>query len=79
MRKTPTQRLVELRTGRDLEELLRDLYVERRYGDLEIGEALGVSRQLVQQWRERLGITREDREPIQVRPLAHADQPGEAA
>lgn len=63
--RTPLQRLVQERTNRDIEELLRDLYVEKRHSDQEIATALGegVSRANVQLWREKFGISREDRKP----------------
>lgn len=66
MRKTPSQRLVELSTGRDLEELLTDLYVKQGRSDQEIAEALGgaVTRGAIQQWREQMGITRPPLEPL---------------
>ena len=40
MRKTPLQLLVQERTGRVVEELLRELYVERRHTDQEIAALL---------------------------------------
>lgn len=84
MRKTPLQLLVQERTGRVLEELLRELYVEKRLTDNEIAQAIGngpegrplVTRAVVQQWRQQLGITAEQRlaPESMVRPL-----PGAAA
>ena len=66
MRKTPLQRLVEERTKRQIDELLRELYVERRYTDQEIATALGgtVTRASVQQWRQQFGIERAPIEPL---------------
>lgn len=64
MRKTPLMRLVQERTGRDIETLLRELYVEKRHSDREIAEALGLERATVQQWRERYGISSDDRPPV---------------
>ncbi len=64
MRKMPRtilQQLVAERTGRDPEELIRELYVEKRLGDREIGKALGIDRAVVQSWRSQWGINREDR------------------
>ncbi len=66
MRKTPLQRLIEERTKRPVEELLRDLYVDKRHTDQEIATALGVTRAVVQQWRARFGIARDDRDPVVV-------------
>jgi transposase len=57
---------VRLRTGRDPEELVRDLYLTRRHSDQEIADAIGVSRTLVRQWRARWGIAREDRPPVVI-------------
>lgn len=66
MRKTPLQRLVQERTGRPIEDLLRELYVEKRYSDQEIATALGgdIQRATIQQWREQYGITRAPIEPL---------------
>ena len=66
MRKTPLQQLVQERTKRPVEELLRDLYVEKRYSDQEIATALGdaVTRATVQQWRQQFGIERPPVEPL---------------
>lgn len=65
MRKTPLQLLVQERnSGRPIEELLRELYVDRRHSDQEIAKALGLTRAAVQAWRSQFGITRADREPL---------------
>jgi hypothetical protein len=66
MRKTPSQLLVQERTKRDIEELLRELYVDKRYSDQEIALALGgtVTRASVQQWRRQFGIERPPIEPL---------------
>ncbi len=56
--------VVTERTGRDLEGLLRELYVDKRYTFDEIGEALGVSRETVRKWALEFGITRAARLPI---------------
>lgn len=68
MRKTPLQLLVQERTGREIEGLLRELYVERRHSDQEIATAFGepVTRATVQQWRERFGISRDDRPALEL-------------
>lgn len=47
------------RTARD--ERIRDLYVNRRFTDREIGQALGLHRVTVTRIRIRLGISRDDR------------------
>jgi len=61
MRKSFAKEAVAARTGREVDALLRELYVERRYNLTEIGEALGVSRETVRQWLEAAGISRDDR------------------
>lgn len=58
MRKSHARDAVQLRTGRDVDELLRELYVERGYNFVEIGKALGVSRELVRQWVDQAGLKR---------------------
>jgi len=62
MRKTFSVQAVEARTGRTLEDILRELYVERGYNHTEIGKALGVSRELVRQWINEAGL-RDQRPP----------------
>lgn len=59
-----TRELVRLRTGREPEELIRELFVERRLSDREIAEAIGVNRVTVNLWRKRWGIRREDRSAV---------------
>jgi transposase len=59
--KTTAQHLVQARTGRDLEEYLRELYVAKRWTDAEIAALLGVSRSTVRTWRGELGIERSER------------------
>jgi transposase-like protein len=56
-----TRELVRMRTGRDPEELIRELYVERRLSDREISEAIGVDRVTVNKWRRDWNIRRDDR------------------
>lgn len=62
--KSPLQMLVEERTGRDLSELLRELYITKRHTQREIAGALKVSRSAVKGWLEDLGITRDDRSGV---------------
>lgn len=59
--KSHAQRLVEERTGRPLVEQLRELYVERRLTDGEIGRLWEVERSTVNAWRREFGISRADR------------------
>jgi arginine repressor len=61
--KTHAQLLVEQSTGRDLDELLTELYVTDRHSQQEIADALAskgapVSRAIVSQWLRERGITR---------------------
>jgi uncharacterized protein YjcR len=65
-RKSATLELVRVRTGRDPEELVRELYVEKRHSDQEIADALGISRVTVNEWRARWGITRDDRRAVSL-------------
>jgi len=55
---------VRMRTGQDLEPLLRTLYVSQRHSQREIAVALGVSRSLIREWLRDYGISREDRESL---------------
>ena len=60
MRKpSPAKQLVELRTGRPLEELLRDLYVERGFTFTAIAKAIGGNRESVRQWIDEYGLREE--------------------
>lgn len=62
MRKSHARDAVRLRTGREVDDLLRELYVERGYTFVEIGQALGVSRELVRKWVDDAGM-RDERPP----------------
>ena len=57
---------VQARTGRPLDEALRELYVEKRHSQAEIAAAMGVSRTLIRQWLVAFGISRGDREPVSL-------------
>ena len=68
-RKSHAQLLVEERTGRAIDELLRDLYVDQRHSQQAIADGLSakgapVSRGLVSQWLRELGISRENRPAV---------------
>lgn len=63
-RKSHAKELVRQRTGRAVEDVLRDLYVEKRHSQEEIGEALGVHRMTVSLWLREYGITRDDRPAV---------------
>lgn len=67
MRKTYAKEAVQARIGRDVDDFLREMYVDRRYNLTEISKALGVSRETVRQWLLDNGVTRDDRpglEPV---------------
>lgn len=64
MRKSYAKAVVAERTGRVVDELLRELYVEKRHTLTEIGEALQVSRETVRQWIVEAGISRDDRPAV---------------
>jgi hypothetical protein len=72
MRKNPTLELVRIGTGRDPQDLIREMYVDRRHSDREIADALasaaglGISRAAVQAWRKAWGITRDDRPAVSL-------------
>lgn len=54
--KSHAQQLVETREGRDLPELLRELFVFQRMTHKAIAERLGVSRATVARWIDEHGI-----------------------
>ena len=64
------QRAVTLRTGRQVPDLLREMYVERRFTQQEIADALGVHRTTVNDWLEGYGISRADRPPVDLEASA---------
>jgi DNA-binding XRE family transcriptional regulator len=66
--RTWAQEAVSARTGRDIADLLRELYVEKRHTQQEIAEAIGVERVTVSQWLRDLGISRDDRAPLELDP-----------
>lgn len=55
---THAQELVSLRTGREVPDLLRDLYVNQRLSQADIAEQLGISRMTVAMWLREHSITR---------------------
>jgi DNA invertase Pin-like site-specific DNA recombinase len=62
--KSHAKELVRRTTGREVDELLRELYVEQRHSQEEIGEALGIHRRTVSQWLREYGISRDDRPAV---------------
>jgi arginine repressor len=70
-RKSHAKELVRRATGREVDELLRELYVEKRHSQQEIADglaALGVSlnRMTISNWLAEYGITRDDRPPAVI-------------
>ncbi len=64
--KSRAEQVVEGRTGRQLPELLRELYVDQRHTQEEIAKALGVHRVTVNQWLASFRISRDDRPAIEI-------------
>jgi DNA invertase Pin-like site-specific DNA recombinase len=62
--KSYSKELVRRSTGREIDDLLRELYLDRRHSQQEIAEALGITRSLVGQWLAEYGISREDRPAV---------------
>lgn len=62
--KSYAKEAVAARTGRNVDELLRELYVERRWTHQEIATNLGVSRDTVIAWCAEYGISRADRKTV---------------
>lgn len=54
--KSHAQQLVEVREGRDLVPLLRDLFVTQRMSRVAIAKRLGVSRDTVGRWIDEHAI-----------------------
>lgn len=54
--KSREEQAVEARFGRDITDILRDLYHERRLNQAQMAQELGVSRSTVVEWMQRRGI-----------------------
>ena len=63
-RKSHAKELVRERTGREVPDLLRELYVDRRHTQAEIARALDVHRMTIVLWLQEYGITRSDRPEV---------------
>jgi len=66
--KTPSMQLLELRYGKPIETLLRELYHDRRMTLEQMSKELGVGMGTLSKWMSRFGIPR--REPVWVLPAA---------
>lgn len=64
--KSYAELVVQQRTGREVPELLRELYVEKRHSQEEIARALDVSRTTVSAWLAKFGISRLDRAEVSL-------------
>lgn len=62
--KSRAEQVVERRTGREIAELLRELYIDQRHTQEEIARAIGVHRITVNKWLAEYGITRDDRPAV---------------
>lgn len=63
-RKSHARILVTRSTGREIPDLLRELYIDQRRTQSEIAVHLGVSRPTIGKWLEEFGIERADRQPL---------------
>lgn len=61
---TYAQKLVRERTGRDPQELVRELYVDKRHTQAQIAKAIGVERSTLAAWFKEWGISRDDRSGV---------------
>jgi DNA-binding XRE family transcriptional regulator len=57
---THAQQLVKLQTSREVPDLLRELYVDRRLSQADIAVELGISRMTVAMWLREHSINRDD-------------------
>lgn len=65
-RKSYAKELVRRTTGREVDDVLRELYVEKRHTQQEIADALGVSRMAIGGWLREYGISRDDRPALEI-------------
>ena len=81
--KSRAEQVVEQATGRDLPELLRELYVERRWTDQEIADHIKVHRVTVTGWRKDFGMAaatsgpprQSDERPVRPSPTGPRRRP----
>lgn len=65
-RKSHAKELVRRTTGREVDDVLRELYVVKRHSQEEIAEALGVHRMTIGGWLREYGISRDDRPAVEI-------------
>ncbi len=54
--KSREEQAIEARLGRDIADVLREMYHDRRLSQAQIADELGVSRSTVVEWMQRRGI-----------------------
>lgn len=62
--RTHAQQLVTLRTGREIPDLLRDLYLSQGLSQEAIAREVGVTRNTVAMWLREYGISLADRRVV---------------
>jgi DNA-binding XRE family transcriptional regulator len=62
--KSRAEQVVAIRTGRDVPEFLRELYVDQGLSQQEVAERLGVHRLTVVGWMRDFGIPTRDRRAL---------------
>ena len=64
--KSYAKEMVRRSTGREIPDLLRELYVEKRHSQEEIARALDINRMTVGAWLSEYGISRLDRHAVSL-------------
>jgi len=62
--RTHAQQLVSLRTGREVPDALRDLYISQGLSQEDIAREWGITRNTVAMWLREYGISRDERQAI---------------
>jgi arginine repressor len=70
-RKSHAKELVRRATGREVDELLRELYVDKRHSQQEIADGLAklgvvLNRMTISNWLAEYQIVRSDRPPVDL-------------
>jgi DNA invertase Pin-like site-specific DNA recombinase len=66
MQESYAKQLVRLKHNREPQDILRELYVDKRHSQEEIARSLGVTRVTVAAWLLEYGISRDDRKPVSL-------------